>query len=65
MFGWFRINSLKTTPRKIQFTVLGTGKVSSYNLFIDGAKVSCSKEVKILGINIVRRPPIHFILLEG
>ena len=32
--------------------VLGTGKVNSYNVFIDGVKVSCSKEVKLLGITI-------------
>ena len=32
--------------------VLGTGKVNSYNLFIDCIKVSCSKEVKLHGITI-------------
>ena len=32
--------------------VLGTGKVNSYNLFIDCIKVSCSKEVKLYGITI-------------
>ena len=32
--------------------VLGTGKVSFYNLFIDGVQVSCSKETNLLGITI-------------
>ena len=27
--------------------VLGTDKVNSYNLFIDGVKVFCSKEAKV------------------
>ena len=29
-----------------------TGKVNSYNLFIDGLKISCSKDVKVLEITI-------------
>ena len=71
---WFRINSLKGNLTKLQLMVLGTDKVNSYNLFIDGVKVSCSKEVKLLGITIeirnisktsVRRPPINFMFLEG
>ena len=32
--------------------ILGTGKVNSYNLIIADVKVSCSKEVKLLGITI-------------
>ena len=44
---WFRINSLKVNPRKFKFMVLGTDKVNSYNLFIDGVKVFCSKEAKV------------------
>ena len=32
--------------------VLGTRRVNSYNLFIDGVKVSCSKQVKLLEITI-------------
>ena len=46
---WFRINSLKDNPGKLQFMALGTGKINSYNLFIDGAYISWSKEVKLLG----------------
>ena len=71
----FRINSLKPNLEKSQFLVLGTGKVNSYNLFIDGVKISCSMEVKLLGITIdnqlkfkkhtsVRKPPINVMLLE-
>ena len=37
---------------KFQFMVLGTGKVNSHNLFIDGVKISCSKEGKLLEITI-------------
>ena len=51
MMKWFRINSLQANPGKFQSMVLGTGKVNSYNLFIDGVSVSCSMEVKLLGIN--------------
>ena len=51
MMGWFRINSLQANPGKFQFMVLGTGKVNSYNLFIDGVNVPCSKEKKLLGMN--------------
>ena len=36
---WFRINSLKANPGKLQFMVLGTAKVNYYNLFIDDVKV--------------------------
>ena len=32
--------------------VFGIGKINSYNFFIDGVKVSCSRKVKLLGINI-------------
>ena len=49
---WFRINLLKTNPRQFQFMVLGTVKISSYNLFFDGVRVFSSKEVKLLGITI-------------
>ena len=52
---WFRINSLKINLGKFQFMVLGTGKVIFYNFFIDGAKVFCSKELKLLGI-IIENP---------
>ena len=58
--------------------VLGTSKVNSYNLLIDGVKVPCSKEVKLLGITIenqlkfeklskisVRRPLINVMVVEG
>ena len=30
VLDWFRISSLKANPEKFQFTVLGTGKISSY-----------------------------------
>ena len=52
---WFRINLLKTNPRQFQFMVLGTVKISSYNLFFDGVRVFPSKEVKLLGITIDNR----------
>ena len=32
--------------------VLRTSKINSYNLFIEGVKVSGSKEVRLLGITI-------------
>ena len=35
--------------------VLGTVKISSYNLFFDGVRVFSSKEVKLLGITIDNR----------
>ena len=35
--------------------VLETGKFNSYNLFIDGVKVSCFKEVKLLEITIANQ----------
>ena len=58
--------------------VLRTGKINSYNLFIDAVKVSSFSEVKLLEVTIdnqikfkkhikysVRRPLINFMLLEG
>ena len=41
MLGWFRINSLKANSGEFQFMVLGTSKVNSYDLCIDGVNVFC------------------------
>ena len=40
--------------------VLGTGKVNSHNLFIDGVKISCSKEGKLLEITIDNQLPFIY-----
>ena len=70
--------SLKANPGKFQSMVFRTGKINSYNLFIDAVKVSSFSEVKLLEVTTdnqgkfkkyikytVRRPRVNFMLLEG
>ena len=52
MLEWFKISSLKASPEKYKFMVLGTGKSNSYKLYINDVKVSSSEEVKLLRVTI-------------
>ena len=52
MLDWFKINSMKANPGKFQFMVLGVKNIAPFSLNVNGKIVSCSNEVKLLGITI-------------
>ena len=52
MLDWFKINSMRTNPGKIQFMVLGVKSTAPFRLNVDGKNISCSNEVKLLGVTI-------------
>ena len=51
---WFRINSMKTKfiLGKFQFMVLGVKNIVPFRLSVNGKIISCSNEVRLLGITI-------------
>ena len=52
VFGWFKINSMKTNPGKFQFMVLWVKNIAPFRLNVNGKIIPCSNEVKLLGITI-------------
>ena len=49
---WFKINSLRANPRKIQFMVMGANKNDCFNLNMAGKVIHSPSEVKLLGVTI-------------
>ena len=49
---WFKVNSLKANPEKLQCMVLGANKNDCFNLNVAGKVTSSSSEVNLLGISI-------------
>ena len=49
---WFKINSLKANPGKLQFMILGANKNDCFNLNVAGKVIPSSSGVKLLGITI-------------
>ena len=52
MWNWFKINSVKTNPDKLQFMVLEVNNIGSLNLNFVSKIIPFSSEVKLLGITI-------------
>ena len=52
MWNWFKINSMKANPGKLQFMVLGIDYIGSLNLNVASKVIPSSSEVKVLGITI-------------
>ena len=52
MLNWFKINSMKTNPGKLQFMVFRVYNIASLNLNGVSKIIPCSSEVKLLGITI-------------
>lgn len=52
MWNWFKINSVKTNPDKLQFMVLEVNNIGSLNLNFVRKTIPFSSEVKLLGITI-------------
>ena len=50
--GWFKINSMKTNPGKLQFMVLRVDNIAPFRHNLNGKIIPCSIEVKFLGITI-------------
>ena len=51
---WFKINSLKANPGKVQFMILGNKDEIFFNIHINNVKTKNSNEVKLLGIKIYK-----------
>ena len=51
---WFKINSLKTNPRKFQFMILGKKNRLKCSLKIGSIAIKESNEVELLGITIIK-----------
>ena len=51
---WFKINSLKASPGKLQFIMLGKKKHLKYSLKIGSITIKESGEVELLGITIAK-----------
>ena len=49
---WFKINSLKANPGKLQFMVLGNKYERFFNIHINNFKIKNSNEITLLGIKI-------------
>ena len=49
---WFKIDSLRATPGKCQFMVLGPNKIDSLNLSVVAKVIPSSSDVKLLWITI-------------
>ena len=49
---WFKINSLKANPGKLQFMILGKKNCLKYCLKIGSITTKASDEVELLGITI-------------
>ena len=52
MLDWFKNNSMKDNPGKLQFMVLGVKNVAPFSLNVNGKIIPCSNEVKLLGITV-------------
>ena len=52
MWNWFKINSMKANPGKLQFMALGIDYIGSLNLNVASKVIPSSSEVKVLGITI-------------
>ena len=52
MLYWFEINSMKTNPGKFQSMVLGIKITVPFRLNVNSKIISCSNEIKLLGITI-------------
>ena len=52
MLDWFKINSMKANPGKFQFMVLGVKNIVHFTINVNDKIISCSNEVKLLGITI-------------
>ena len=52
MWNWFKINSVKANPDKLQFMVLEVNNIGSLNLNFVSKIIPFSSEVKLLGITI-------------
>lgn len=52
MWNWFKINSVKANPDKLQFMVLEVNNIDSLNLNFVSKIIPFSSEVKLLGITI-------------
>ena len=52
VLNWFQVNSLKASPSKFWFIILGDRQKSSFVLNIDCKNVNSSSEVKLVGIVI-------------
>ena len=52
MWIWFKINSVKANPDKLQFMVLEVNNIGSLNLNFVSKIIPFSSEVKLLGITI-------------
>ena len=52
VMDWFKIDSCRTNPEKLQFMVLGANKNDCFNLNVTGKVIPSSSEVKLLEITI-------------
>ena len=52
---WFKVNSMKPTPKKLQFMVLGSSTRQSIILNINNTKIRESSSVTLLGLTIDNR----------
>ena len=52
VLDWFKISSMKTNPGKFQFMVLGVKNIVHFTINANGKIISCSNEIKLLGITI-------------
>ena len=52
VMDWFKIDSLRATPGKWQFMVLGPNKIDSLNLSVVAKVIPSSSDVKLLWITI-------------
>ena len=52
VLDWFKIDSMKANPGKFQFMLLGVKNIVHLTINANGKIISCSNEVKLLGITI-------------
>ena len=55
ILNWFRLNSLKANPGKLQFMILGDKSHRKHELKINSIKVEASDDVLLLGITIDKK----------
>ena len=62
---WFNVNSMKATPQKFQFMILGKSTRQTITLNINNIKIRESQNVELLGLTIDNRLTFkdHFNML--
>ena len=63
LLNWFKINSMKPNPKKIQFIILGKGSRLHFTLNVNNIKKRESQKGMFLGLTIDNCLLIHYVVM--